>query len=94
MEQSTQIMNATADRDVYLTVLEERADGRLEENERMRRRVHELEQESAAKEMRLVELRRDNDRIRDDNANLNIALDSKQQELELVCHPDAPSTVL
>ncbi|CCA66473.1 hypothetical protein PIIN_00158 [Serendipita indica DSM 11827] len=84
MERSTQIMNETADRDVYLGALEERANGRLEENERMRRRVHELEQESAAKEMRLVELRRDNDRIRDDNANLNIALDSKQQELELI----------
>ncbi|KAG8860613.1 hypothetical protein FRB91_002500 [Serendipita sp. 411] len=83
-ERSDLILNDTAERDVYLTTLEEKANGRLEENERMRRRVHDLEQESAAKEMRLVELSKDNERVKDDNANLNIALDAKQQELELI----------
>lgn len=85
-EHSTQILNETADRDVYLATLEEKANSRLQENDRLRQRVHELEQESAAKEVRLVECHRDKDRAKEDNINLNIALDSKQQELELVRH--------
>ncbi|KAG8835934.1 hypothetical protein FRC17_000019 [Serendipita sp. 399] len=83
-ERSNQMLCDTAERDVYLATLEEKANGRLEENERMRRRVHELEQESATKEMELVELQKDNERFKDDIANLNIALDAKQQELELI----------
>ena len=83
-ERSTQLMNDTAERDVYLASLEEKADRRGEECDRMRRRMHELESQSAAKEVKLVELERDSERVREDNMNLNIALDSKQQELELV----------
>jgi chromosome segregation ATPase len=87
-ERSTQLMNDTAERDVYLASLEEKAERRGEECDRMRRRMHELESESAAREVKLVELERDSERVREDNMNLNIALDSKQQELELVrqCH--------
>jgi chromosome segregation ATPase len=83
-ERSMQLMNDTAERDVYLASLEEKAERRGEECEKMRRRMHELESESAAKEVKLVEMERDSERVREDNMNLNIALDSKQQELELV----------
>jgi len=84
IERSAQLTNETAGRDVYLASLEERAQRRGEECDRLRRRIHELENESATKEVKLVELERDRERVRDDNMNLNIALDSKQQELELV----------
>jgi chromosome segregation ATPase len=89
-EHSTQILNENADRDVYMAALEGKAESRLEDTNRLRQRIHELEQESAVKEVRLVDLRRDRDRAKEDNINLNIALDSKQQELELVCHQSLP----
>lgn len=83
-ESSNRIVQETAERDVYLAALEEKANTRLDECERLRRRVHALEQESAAREVIFVELKREKERVKDDNLNLNIALDSKQQELEMV----------
>ena len=83
-ERTVRMVNESADRDVYLASVEDKAEQRREECERLRRRCHELEQESAAREVTLLELNRDADRVREDNMNLNIALDSKQQELELV----------
>ncbi|CAG8608722.1 16618_t:CDS:2, partial [Acaulospora colombiana] len=83
-EQSTNILHETAEQTVYMATLEEKAKSRFEENERLRRRVHDLEQESAAKEVKLVETQKESDRIKEDNINLNIALDAKQQELELM----------
>lgn len=80
------IISEKAKRDIYLSSLEEKANSRLDEGDRLRRRIHELEQESAAKEVRLLDLDRERERVREDNTNLNIALDSKQQELELVCY--------
>lgn len=83
-ERTVRMVNESADRDIYLASVEDKAEQRREECERLRRRCHELEQESAAREVRLLELSKDADRVRDDNMNLNIALDSKQQELELI----------
>lgn len=83
-ERTMRMVNESAERDVYLASVEDKAEQRREESERLRRRCHELEQESAAREVKLLELSKDADRVREDNMNLNIALDSKQQELELV----------
>jgi hypothetical protein len=82
---SNRIVHETAERDVYLAALEEKANSRLDECERLRRRVHVLEQESAAREVVVLDLKREKERVKDDNMNLNIALDSKQQEMEMVC---------
>lgn len=66
-ERSTQLMNDTAKRDVYLASLEEKAAWRGEECERMRRRMHELEIESATKEIKLLEMERYSKRVSEDN---------------------------
>lgn len=50
----------------------------------LRRQVHELQQESADKEVKIVQLGKQRSQDKDDLQGLNIALDSKQQELELV----------
>lgn len=55
-----------------------------DEVERLRRQIHELQQESADKEVKVAQLTKQRDGDKDDLQSLNIALDSKQQELELV----------
>ncbi|EMD34600.1 hypothetical protein CERSUDRAFT_97191 [Gelatoporia subvermispora B] len=55
-----------------------------EEVERLRKQVHDLQLESADKEVRLVNLAKLRARDHEDVQGLNIALDSKQQELELL----------
>jgi len=55
-----------------------------EELERLRRQVHDLQQESADKEVRLTQFGKWRDQDKEDIKGLNIALDSKQQELELL----------
>ncbi|OCH84967.1 hypothetical protein OBBRIDRAFT_807864 [Obba rivulosa] len=54
------------------------------EVERLRKQVHDLQVESADKEMRLVNLAKLRARDQEDVQGLNIALDSKQQELEML----------
>ena len=55
-----------------------------DEVERLRRQIHDLQQESADKEVKLVQLAKQRAEDREDLAGLNLALDSKQQELSLV----------
>lgn len=57
-----------------------------EEVERLRRQIHELQQESADKEVKFAHLTKQRAEDREDLAGLNLALDSKQQELELVSY--------
>lgn len=52
--------------------------------ERLRKQVQELQAESADKEVQLVQFGKFRDQDKEDIKGLNIALDSKQQELELV----------
>ena len=54
------------------------------ELEKLRRQVHDLKQESADKEVKIVQLTKSRNQDKEDMQGLNIALDSKQQELELV----------
>lgn len=83
-ESGREMVRGKAEGDVYIKALEEKANGRLEEIERLKRRVHALEMESAKREVVLLEVKKERDSTREDNMNLNIALDSKQQEMELV----------
>jgi hypothetical protein len=55
-----------------------------EEVGKLRRQVHELQQESATKEVTVTQLNKWREQDKEDIKGLNIALDSKQQELELV----------
>jgi len=47
--------------------------------------VSRLRAESASKDMEIITLQRRKNELKEDREMLNIALDSKQQELELVC---------
>ena len=73
-----------AEADVQVNSLKERTSALTAEVERLRRQVHELQQESADKEVKLVQLAKQRAQDKEDLNGLNIALDSKQQELELV----------
>ncbi|KAG0702143.1 hypothetical protein DFH29DRAFT_923328 [Suillus ampliporus] len=73
-----------AESDIRLGTSKERVGSLVDEVARLRRTVHEMQQESAAREVTIVQLRKERERDREDVNGLNIALDSKQQELELV----------
>ena len=73
-----------AETDVQINSLKDRANALTAEVERLRRQVHELQQESADKEVKLVQYAKQRAQDKEDLNGLNIALDSKQQELELV----------
>ena len=73
-----------AENEVQAASLKERVSALTAEVERLRRQVHELQQESADKEVKLVQLQKQRSQDKEDINGLNIALDSKQQELELV----------
>ena len=70
--------------DVAADALRERV-GTLEgELEKLRKQVRDLQAESANREVSIAQMEKQRDRDREDLQGLNIALDSKQQELELV----------
>ncbi|KAJ7893967.1 hypothetical protein B0H14DRAFT_3662083 [Mycena olivaceomarginata] len=60
------------------------ADDLKDEIERLRGQIHELQQESADKEVNIVQITKQRAQDKEDLKGLNIALDSKQQELELL----------
>lgn len=72
---------------VELGTLRDRANALQEEVDKLRKQVHALQQESADKEVRIMNLQKQRSQDKEDLQGLNIALDSKQQELELVCPP-------
>jgi hypothetical protein len=72
------------DADAVVDSLRERI-GTLEaELERVGKHVRDLQTESANKEVQMAQMEKQRERDREDLHGLNIALDSKQQELELV----------
>jgi len=72
------------DADVVLHSLRERI-GILEaELEKLGKQVRDLQTESANREVHIAQMEKQRERDREDLRGLNIALDSKQQELELV----------
>ena len=79
------LVQAKAEADVEIKTSRDRIVVLKEEVERLRRHVHSLQQESADKEVKIVQLMKQHSLDKGDIQGLNIALDSKQQELELVC---------
>ncbi|KAF7978184.1 hypothetical protein HWV62_1388 [Athelia sp. TMB] len=77
-------VKARAEAEVAVGTLKDQVGALREEVERLRRHVHELQQESADKEMSLAQMAKQRAQDKEDMAGLNIALDSKQQELELL----------
>jgi chromosome segregation ATPase len=76
-----------AESDIMLGMSKERVGSLMDEVAKLRRTVHEMQQTSAARDVTIVQLRKERERDREDVNGLNIALDSKQQELELVSPP-------
>ena len=78
-----------AEDEVALALIKGRMATLTDEVDRLRRQVHDLQQESADKEVKFMQLTKARAQNEEDKDGLNIALDSKQQELELVrasCH--------
>lgn len=80
-----ELIRAKAEADVELKTSRDRVTVLKEEVERLRRQIHSLQQESADKEVKIVQMTKQHSLDKEDIQGLNIALDSKQQELELVC---------
>jgi len=83
-QQMAEMARAKEEADATLEAHKERVSVLKDEVERLRRQVHELQQESADKEVKIVQLTKQRSQDKEDMQGLNIALDSKQQELELV----------
>ena len=83
--QRDETVRIKAELDVENKSNKDRVTGLKEEVERLRRQVHTLQQDSAGKEVKVVQMTKQLEQKDDDIVGLNIALDSKQQELELVC---------
>ena len=83
-KQAEALMRARAEANAESATLKERVNALKEEVERLRRHVQTLQQESADKEVKIVQLTKQRGQDNEDLHSLNIALDSKQQELELV----------
>lgn len=66
----------------------------LEEQVRgLRQQLQELQQGSADKDMKIARLAKERKQMRDDMENMNMAVDSKQQELEMVCRRSVANLV-
>ena len=77
-----------AEHDMATSNLKDRVAALTEEIDKLQRHVHDLQQESADKEVKLTQAAKQRSQDKEDMQGLNIALDSKQQELELVrLHP-------
>lgn len=83
-EQFEDALKEKAESDIMLGSSKERVNSLTDEVARLRSQVHQLQQESADKEVKILQLTKQHQQDKDDIGGLNIALDSKQQELELV----------
>ena len=64
--------------------LREKLEKMQEENDKLRKSVNLLKQQSADQDVKILQLQKTHEQDTEDKLGLNIALDSKQQELELV----------
>ncbi|KAF9219309.1 hypothetical protein BS17DRAFT_789471 [Gyrodon lividus] len=83
-EQLETALREKATSDIALGSSKERLHSLSEEMSRLRVQIHQLQKESADKEVTIVHLNKQVAQDKEDINGLNIALDSKQQELELV----------
>lgn len=78
------LIREKAENDVEANSLKERVAALQGEVDKLRKQVHDLQQESADKEVKLAQAAKQRAQDKEDMNGLNIALDSKQQELELL----------
>ncbi|KAL5525229.1 hypothetical protein ACEPAF_9098 [Sanghuangporus sanghuang] len=85
---AVELRNETARRqhvaEVESRELREKLAKMQEENEKLRKNINVLKHESADQDVRVLQLEKMHDQDTEDKLGLNIALDSKQQELELI----------
>lgn len=81
--QLQELVRQKADAEDDLKSHRERNESLKNEMERLRKHLHDLQQESADKEVKIVQLTKQHGQDKEDIQGLNIALDAKQQELEL-----------
>jgi polyhydroxyalkanoate synthesis regulator phasin len=78
------LVSEKAESGILANILQNRVASLDEEVGKLRRQVHDLQQESAAREVTVTQLNKWREQDQEDIKGLNIALDLKQQELELV----------
>ncbi|TRM60044.1 hypothetical protein BD626DRAFT_632821 [Schizophyllum amplum] len=78
------LLRQKAEADVEVSTSKDRLAKLQEELEKLRRHVHELQQDSADKEMKLMQLTKQRGQDKDEITSLNIALEAKQQEVDLI----------
>ncbi|KAE9397609.1 hypothetical protein BT96DRAFT_823196 [Gymnopus androsaceus JB14] len=83
-KQLKNLLEHQGEQNVELQTNKEKVNNLQTEVERLRRQVHTLQQESADKEVKIVQLSKKHESAVEDLVGLNQALDSKQMELELV----------
>ncbi|KAG2005896.1 hypothetical protein CC2G_002262 [Coprinopsis cinerea AmutBmut pab1-1] len=79
-----QLIKQKAEVDVELDASRDKIAALQDEVERLRRQVHTLKQDSADNEVEVGRLRKQHAADKEDIMGLNMALDAKQQELELI----------
>lgn len=82
--QLTDAMHARAEAQLEASSLKESTTKLQAEVENLRRQLHEAKQRSADQDVKMLQMERQHEQDTEDKIGLNIALDSKQQELELV----------
>ena len=78
------VLRGKGEADGAADTLRERVATLEAELEKLRKQVRDLQAESANREVQITQMEKQRDRDREDLHGLNIALDSKQQEVELV----------
>lgn len=78
------LVKVHAEADVQVVTLTERVGTLTEEIEKLRKRVHDLQQQSAADEMKHAHYAKQRAQDKEDLKQANIAIDSKQTEIEMV----------
>ncbi|GLB44159.1 hypothetical protein LshimejAT787_1600890 [Lyophyllum shimeji] len=78
------LVRQKATADIELKASADKVNALKEEAERLRQRIQTLLQESADKEVKLVQLQKQHQRDKEDLEGMNTALDSKQMELDLI----------
>ncbi|KAJ3729156.1 hypothetical protein DFJ43DRAFT_1000723 [Lentinula guzmanii] len=83
-EQMEDLLKRQGEQNAELRMNKDKVNNLQVEVDRLRRQVHTLQQESADKEVKIVQLSKQHDNAKEDLTQMNMALDSKQQELELL----------
>ncbi|KAL1738362.1 hypothetical protein HDZ31DRAFT_51117 [Schizophyllum fasciatum] len=78
------LMRQKADADIEVNSTKDRLAKLQEELDKLRRHVHDLQQDSADKEMKLLQMAKQRGEDKEEIRSLNIALEAKQQDLDLV----------